>query len=324
MIPSEKAQLLLELLHFGRVRRRVRQPNAWQWLIELPWTLATNRRDERELISDSRKDVQEALEAQLPAWRELFACLSARQLEPTPDGLRRLADIEKQSEAVGLPAQLNRRTALAAVGPHSKAKLSRARRNAIGTTELTAETLLRIRPSAGLWVRRGDRSIDAAQVAAVTGELILTERAIPYLTLEGTARALLTVENLGAYVDLEPPEGWTVAWIPGWDSRLACWLLQALPHVPVFHFGDLDPNGMKIVTHLQKVRPDLRWFVPEFWAEHLPLRALACRWPDSLQNLAAPPLVRRLIQEQLWLEQESLVLDPRLQLSLRAELGHDR
>ena len=61
---------------------------------------------------------------------------------------------------------------------------------------------------------------------------------------------------------------------------------------------------------------DLRWLVPDFWAEHLPA-ARPCRWPEGLVRPDDPPLVRRLAEEGHWLEQEPLVVDPRLEEVLR-------
>jgi hypothetical protein len=80
--------------------------------------------------------------------------------------------------------------------------------------------------------------------------------------------------------------------------------------------GDLDPAGARIVRHLQGLAPSLAWFVPDFWAEELERRALPCTWPADLDLSSAPPLVRTLAARGAWLEQEAIVLDPRLPLAI--------
>jgi len=179
---------------------------------------------------------------------------------------------------------------------------------------VTRDGLIRLRPNAGLRVGRGDETWSAEKLAACLGELALTERALR----EGTVlvgvlpKALLLVENVGFYVDVPVAKGWLVAHVPGWDTATVRLLLELLPGVPVVHFGDLDPNGVRIVAHLQRLRPDLLWAVPEFWVEQIPLRGLKKTWPPDLDLTAAPALVQRLAAEGVWLEQEPLALDPRV------------
>jgi len=70
------------------------------------------------------------------------------------------------------------------------------------------------------------------------------------------------VENLGAFCDLPAVDGWLVAHVAGWDTATVQRLLPSLERVPVVHFGDLDPNGIRIYKHLRTMRPDLRWSCP--------------------------------------------------------------
>ncbi len=103
-----------------------------------------------------------------------------------------------------------------------------------------------------------------------------------------------------------------VAHVPGWNTATIRMLFAALPAVPVVHFGDLDPNGVRIVAHLQALRPDLIWAVPDFWEEQISLRGQKRDWPHDLDLDGVPALVRRLAEEGIWLEQEPLALDPRV------------
>jgi hypothetical protein len=217
-----------------------------------------------------------------------------------------------------LPKRVNRRTAAAKVAPHSKASLGTRRMAALGDTEVTHDGVLRLRPIPGLVLRRGDEVLEADRVARVLGEVALTDRALrDGVRLEGSIHALLLVENLGAYLDLEAPEGWVVAHVPGWDTATVRVFLDGLRGVPVVHFGDLDPNGVLIVEHLRRLCPGLVWAVPEFWGEYVAERGLSRAWPEELALESAPPLVRDLAMRGLWLEQECIVLDERLSQSLR-------
>jgi hypothetical protein len=83
------------------------------------------------------------------------------------------------------------------------------------------------------------------------------------------------------------------------------------------HFGDLDPNGVRIAVHLRSCYPDIRWAVPDFWREYLPKRGHRLGWPEDLSLENAPLLVRELAAAGLWLEQEIIALDERLRGALQ-------
>jgi len=155
--------------------------------------------------------------------------------------------------------------------------------------------------------------VDLAAVAGVLGEVGLPERAFrDQLVFEGEIRAVLLVENLGAWRDLAAPEGWLLAHVPGWDTAATMLLLDRLTDVPVVHFGDLDPNGVRIHLHLRDRRADLKWFVPSFWREAIDSHARPAAWPPDLDLAEAPPLIGELASRGLWLEQEAITLDARV------------
>ena len=193
----------------------------------------------------------------------------------------------------------------------------------VGAAISSHDGIVRMRPNNGLLVQRGESSIDAERLADLTGEVVVTERAfIDGTTLAGILpRAVLLVENLGPYLDLAAPSGWLVVHVPGWNTATVRVLLDRLGDVPLVHFGDLDPNGVRIAAHLRTARPGLRWAVPDFWREHVPGRTQRLAWPEDLVWINAPDLVRELAQAGLWLEQETIALDPRLRNALEQVLG---
>lgn len=315
---------LLELWATGYLKRRKNQGDAWDELSELPWTRRTSRRDELALDEGHRRDLERLLDRSWPGWQDRLEELKRHDLSFDLHGWKTL---QQRRRANGLPEilpdRLNQRTATAALGSHSKATLGERLRQALGPLEVTRDGLIRIRPNEGLLVERGRETWGATMLAGFLGELALTERALRDGTTLGGTRpaALLLVENVGFYIDIPAPPGWMVAHVPGWNTAATRLLFDALPTVPVVHFGDLDPNGVRIVAHLQLLRPDLLWAVPDFWEEQISLRGLRCDWPCDLDLAAAPALVQRLAREGLWLEQEALALDPRMPGYLEELIG---
>ena len=180
---------------------------------------------------------------------------------------------------------------------------------------------VRLRPPRGLRAHTPSGTVDLFGIAAILGEVSLSERALSAgLTLEGPLRAALLVENLGTFCDLPAMDGWLLVHVAGWDMPTVARLLEQLRHVPVLHFGDLDPNGVRILQHLRRLRPNLLWFVPSFWQELVATRGLRTTWPAELDLSDAPELVHHLARQGLWLEQESLALDPRLPAALEVHL----
>jgi Uncharacterized protein conserved in bacteria C-term(DUF2220) len=316
--PQERLALL-ELLVRGSLKLRRAQALAWEALAELPWTRRAGRRDEIDLVESRRPELVALLTRAWPAWREALADLTARGLPPTPEGWTALEDACRAEGLPALPGQLNRRTAAALAAPHAKATLTQARLAALGDTAATHDGSVRIRPPARLTVRSHRGCVDLSAVAEVLGEVSLPERALKEgLLLEGALSAVLLVENLGAFCDLPALEGWLFAHVAGWDTATVARLLDQLADVPVVHFGDLDPNGVRIFQHLRERCPRLRWFVPTFWKELVEKRGQRGAWPDDLDLSRAPPLLRDLAAAGIWLEQEPLVVDPRTPAELAA------
>ena len=312
---------ILELVHEGRLTRRESQRKAWEWLEQLRWTQATGRRDELALAAAMQSEVEEMLDRRWPEWRDVQAQLVEAGLPVKHEGWKAFQDAERAGRVESMPKRLNEKTAAAYVGPHSKAGLTDARRTALAEVELTRDGIARLRPNNGLMLESADRRIDASIFADIAGELVLNERALRDGTqLTGTRPSVaLLVENLGPYIDVRLPEDWMVIHVPGWNTATVRQVLDQLEDIPILHFGDLDPQGAEIVSHLRTHLPRLRWVVPEFWNEYVPERALKRPWPSTMDLTTAPPLVRELKETEQWLEQEIIVLDPRLPGALEEE-----
>jgi hypothetical protein len=311
---------LLELLVCGTLKKKAGQIEAFQALSELPWTRATGRKLEIRLVEDRRSDLEALLGRVWPEWQVEFAELTTHELPPTPEGWNRLLDMRRVALLPQLPERVNRRTAAALAAPHSKAALTHERRLALGNVHATHDGLVRLRPPSGFFARTKCGILDLSAIAAALGEVGIPERAfLDGLQFEGDLQAVLLVENLGAWRDLPAPSGWLLVHVPGWNTTTSELLLERLaPNVPVVHFGDLDPNGMRIYLHLRERRPSLIWFVPDFWSEYIDNHGRPTQWPMDLDTSSAPRLVRTLTARGLWLEQECVVLDARTEKSLMA------
>jgi hypothetical protein len=139
---------------------------------------------------------------------------------------------------------------------------------------LTHDAMSRIRPNKGLAYQVNDLVLRLDHVAAV-----LTETGIPQRSLLAGGRfqgvlpsAIVTVENLGAFVDASVPDDIMVIYSPGFDLRAAEQIVRKLPSVAWVHFGDLDPEGLQIWAALKRAAErDCQLFVPVFAGEYLDL-----------------------------------------------------
>jgi len=61
----------------------------------------------------------------------------------------------------------------------------------------------------------------------------MLERLAGCLVFAGAIRAVLLVENLGAWRDLCPAPGWLLAHVPGWDTAIVGYMLDRIEGVPV-------------------------------------------------------------------------------------------
>lgn len=317
--------LLLELYALGRARHRKCQEAAWDRMHAMRWTYAIGKHD--EAIADTRRDdLVRLLSDVWPTWRDSLADLTSAGELPTPEGWRSLEDVRRQSQAPTLPARINQHTLAAAVAPHAKSTLTASRIACAGDVDITHDGSLRIRPSRGLLARAGDREIDLWSTAHVLGEVIVTDRAIrDGLSLAGEMpTAVITIENLGTYMDAPLPDGWLAIHVPGWNTALIPSVVTLVPNgIPWIHWGDYDRNGLRITRNLRASRPGLTWFVPDWIGEYTATHARPADWSGEISD-DAPGQIQHLMRSGVALEQEILALDDRLVDSLIAALQRSR
>jgi hypothetical protein len=148
--------------------------------------------------------------------------------------------------------------------------------------------------------------------------VILPERAL----LDGIRasgilpKVVMTVENLGPFVDMPQPKEFLLIHQPGWNTPLSLKLLQTLgPEQLWYHFGDLDPEGLAIYQHLNRAGRKARLFIPSVWDEYEEVfaRHLSQDWPGAIVEAFSEPLLKRLFAANTWLEQEPIILDERFE-----------
>ena len=202
---------------------------------------------------------------------------------------------------------------------HTKVQLSAEQRAAVEAVRTTRDGVVRLRTPSGMRLRVGQAELGLALWMDSVGEVALPERAVAAIEVLEPPRAVLTVENLAAFVDLPAPPGVAVVYVPGWDTRLAVRLLRALASTPRLHFGDLDPAGVEILAHLRRELGPTAWFVPPCWRPYARTHALPTGTPWAALPPDAPQWVRtELVERARWLEQEPLLLDDALGPALDA------
>ena len=313
--------LLLELRLQGSARRRRQQEELLGQLEGLGWVTATSRSSEVELVEARSDDLEQMLDSRWPDWRSVARALVAEELLPSPQGMKELR--RRQRVLPSLPRRMNLKTAASAVAEHSKATLGEAHRAMLGDAEVVRDGVVLVRPHRGMELVRGELRSSAIDLAAVQGVVALTSRAMmDGLEVGGVpAGAVMTVENEAAFVDMPKPDGLMLVWVPGWNTRLAIEFLKGVSAGRRLHFGDLDPNGIRIFRHLSERLPGMQHFIPEWWRERIagapPIEA---EWPEGLVGAEDHPLVQELAAAGRMSEQELLLLDPRLEEDL-CELG---
>jgi hypothetical protein len=284
------------------------------------WVRRGTRRREWVVREKSRTELGARLAALLPGFEAEFSFLRERDHDPfDPASLLMLATLHAAASPQGR-AFLNRRNWNAAAGSGPKLQ---ARRSADGT-RITQDWVVRMRTYDGLIIGGTDGERPAAAWSLDGHEVVIPERAfLAGLQFGGEPpTTLITVENLGSYVDLPLPVQAMAVYSPGKDWRGAIALLERFPSARWTHFGDLDPEGVDIAMDLaaKSGRP-LRLFVPSFAGEYLDrVQKHGVEWPPKALRNGRFPVLEELRTLRAGILQEVFILDHRLGEELEREV----
>ncbi|MGA7877989.1 MAG: hypothetical protein WCA08_20190 [Desulfoferrobacter sp.] len=308
---------ILRLLLDGILKRTSKVQPLVDYLMELGWITQSPRLSELALNQHGAARLPDLLDRVWPAWRQTFQQLRDSDLPATADGLLQLT---RQNRLLPpLPRRLHHKTYAAMAGDHSK---SHSAKSLLPSgVELTTDGVLRLRANDGLILWFGDHRVCCDNWMAAVGEVILTERAIlDGLRVSGRLPDLvMTVENLGPFVDMPKPKTFLLVHQPGWNTLLSLQFLRVLgPEVLWYHFGDLDPEGLAIYQHLNHQDLNVRLFIPSFWKEYEDAFAqtLSGGWPPSIKKSFEKPFLKKFFARNVWLEQEPIILDERFEREL--------
>lgn len=149
----------------------------------------------------------------------------------------------------------------------------------------------------------------------VSERLWLNKKSISFKQI----KLVLTVENLGAFVDMPLVDGLLLIYAAGNNLPNSALVLQALPQdIPWAAFPDYDPNGLLIVkTIAEKTERPANIWLPDYWQDQAQQRSREMLGKNKRPWQAAPAIsLPGLRDKNRWLEQENLVLDQRCEKAL--------
>lgn len=311
---DELRSVALKLLLLGAIRStKVAEPLLVE-LEELGLVIPGTRKNEFLLPPQYKEKFRRYLVVRWPQVHEAESEWSSRPEAISATALRTLRRLP-----LSLPAgvtQLNRRTWAAWAGAHSKSGYHTAPEGVL----LTTDEDVRLRANAGLlFIGEGGETLSADACQRMFGEVIVPERGLGRnWQISGVLpKVILSVENIGAYIDLALPAWMLLIHAPGRNTVLATRFIDRLPaDIPWVHFGDLDPVGLEIAQSIhgqERGRKAIPW-IPRVASELLETHALplGSPWPEHRlpPDLRNKTVLRWLVEHQRWLEHEAMVLLP--------------
>jgi hypothetical protein len=311
---DELRSAALRLLLLGAIRSTKVAGPLLAELEELGLVTPSTRKNEFLLLPQCKEKFRRYLGVRWPQLDVVESAFFARPETISAAALRSLRRLP-----LSLPAgvtQLNRRTWSAWAGAHSKSGYRTPPEGLL----LTSDEVLRLRTNAGLqFVSEDSESLAADVSQRIFGELIVPERGLArnWRVSGVLPKLVLTVENIGAYIDLPVPQWLLLIHAPGRNTRLATGFIDRLPAgIPWVHFGDVDPAGLDIALSIHGHKQDRRpipW-IPGVASELLETHALPLDspWPQHRlpPDLLNNPVLKWLVAHQRWLEHETAVLLP--------------
>ena len=314
----EKMIPYLRILKEGRLAKNNTNQAVIENLVSLRWAIQARQKSFVEITDKGVKFIPDYLSNHWDGWEEYCARLIEAGLDLNFEAAKEL-ERQERFAVVNLPKVIHHKTLAAIMGVHSKTGISKGLERILTGTTITTDQSLRIQANQGMTIATANGEIlDCDSLMDSLGEVAIPERAfLKGMKVGGTLpRAIFTIENRGSFVDFPAShKDVLVIHTPGNDLDLAKRLLSLLPsNVTCFHFGDLDPKGLDIFRNLSdNCAQDIYLFVPSFWAEYYSKTFSRPKdWPvDSLWG-EITPLVKTLIDDKRWLEQEKIAIDNRL------------
>lgn len=308
--------LLVELLRAGQLTVSKKTSALVEKLVTAGWVCWGDSR--HVLIVESKKlDIVEFLDRHHSGWSEEVARHGDSDKVLTEQMAKNAA---RSDVPVCLQPDVlySQKTTAAVMLAHSKSRSTNS------NDDSARDWFARIRPNVGLILKRCSEQVDALQLSLVTGEIGVSERALISGThLIGSIPTYIVVcENSAAFIDMEH-ESDAMIILGGGNAWLsAAHVVGLYPDVPIFWFGDLDPEGVAIRHRfVRRTKRKVIAIIPCFWSEYLEGYALPAKgkWLGcNLKNEGN--LVQQLAERDQWLEQEPLALDPRLPDWIRGQL----
>lgn len=276
------------------------------------WIRSGYKKGEWILIEENRQELIDYLSTIWPTRHLDIPLLARRNLSPHNEShLKHLPTLRRSIEPIN--GMINNKTlrSLYGNGPKGSSWLEPTK-----DTIITHDAITRFKPNMGLFFQKGSEKIDLTKQAMVCRECAIPQRA--YLNGAGFTgsppKAIVTIENLGAYIDMPTNQDYLYIFSPGSDLNPAKLILSQFPNVLWVHFGDIDPEGLNIFASLRNALDrNGRFYIPSYADEYLDLsQKKNVVWSDDDRY----PLIQRLKDKNIGMYQEVLTLDMRFSSDL--------
>jgi len=301
--------LIERILQLGKVKEAKWWDFARKRFVDAGWIIQSRRKGEWNLIENAKSQIEIRLNNLWPTRDSDTLLLYKNSLDPlNPKHLQYLPALRKQTSSKH--KIINRRSLYSAsgIGPKQKSLLINAADNVV----ITHDAISRFRPNSGLVLKIGSYSLNFDDVIETLHEFSLSERALmKEVEFKGKLpKTIITVENLGSYIDIVLPDNVLVIFSPGSDLRSATQLMKYFPEVNWIHFGDIDPEGMQIAHNLAKVLSrEVNIYIPSFTREYI---SRAQKKNVTWDKTYGIEVLESLKEKDIGIYQEIFMLDERL------------
>lgn len=312
IIQSEIA-LIERILSTGLVR----EAKWWEFLrkrfIDAGWIDLSKRKGEWHLCEKARAQVEVRLNSLWISRADDLVLLQKHGLNSlNPKHLDYLPALRAGTPQA--PTLINRRTwySISGVGPKEKSLVNTSVKDVV----LTHDAITRFRPNLGLEMEIDGHTMAISDMAQSLNEFSLSERGLHKVSkFKGILPStIITVENLGSYIDLILPADMLAIFSPGTDIRCAVQLMKFFPEVNWIHFGDIDPEGIQIAYMLAAaLSRQPKVYIPTFAKDYLNrTQKRKVIWRETY----GIPVLAALQEKKVGIFQEIFMLDDRLSIDI--------